>query len=315
MQEVYVGVDVRKAQLDMMIRPTGENFSVSNDTKGIREAVKKFKAYRVVGVVVEATGGYERAWVSSLVTHQIPIAVVNPRQARDFARALGRFAKTDRIDAAVLAHFAEGMKPAPYVPAPKILQELELLVNRRKQLVDIRSSEKCILQPMDTSFRASVQKHIRWLDTEIRSLDGRIQTLVDSDPPLKRKRERLATLKGVGPQVSCALLVHLPELGTLDRRKMAALCGLAPFHRDSGGMRGMRHCIGGRSKVRAALYMATIVAIRYNPRIRAHYQRLKARGKASMIAVVACMRKLLTILNAMLAHGKDFSLLEKTLAS
>ena len=305
-EAVYVGIDVAKAQVDVAVRPTGQRWTNSNDEPGIRELVSRLKALEPAMVVLEASGGLELPSVAALATASLPVVIVNPRQVRDFARATGTLAKTDALDAAVLAHFADAVRPAVRPLRDAETQVLNSLVARRHQLIDILVAEKNRLGTAISAVRPRIEAHIAWLEQELNDVDEGLRQTLRSSPVWREKDDILRTVPGVGEQLSLTLLAHLPELGTLNRRQIAALVGVAPFNRDSGTMRGKRRVWGGRSRVRAVLYMGTLAASRFNPVIRDYYQRLLAAGKPKKVALVACMRKLLVILNAMLKQGSPW---------
>lgn len=302
-----VGIDVSKAVLDVAALPSGEVLQVSNDANGIEELTKKLKSAAVDLVVMEATGGYETAIASALVGAGLRVAVVNPRQVRNFAKASGRLAKNDRIDAQVIAAFGQAIEPEIVRLPDEDARKLGELLVRRRQLVAMRVQEVNRLGLMQGPMRKRIKTHVEWLEKEIEKLDVDLTTGLRSSPAWRAKDELLRSLKGVGPITSSTLLVALPELGQLDRRAIAALVGVAPFNRDSGVMRGRRSIYGGRSHVRTLLYMAATTAIRSNPVIRAFYERLKSRGKPHKVAMVACMRKMLTILNAMVRQSTPWT--------
>jgi transposase len=311
MNEVFVGVDVSKRYLDVAVRPSGEVCRIDLESRSVRDAVAAIKVHSPRLVVVEATGGYERGLVEALCADGIAVAVVNPRQVRDFARATGRLAKTDEIDSHVLAHFAEAMKPAAYQPPSSSLRKLTALVVRRRQLVAMATAEKSHVESSDKEkcVVRSIARLLRTLKTEIAKLDREIERIIRDTKHLQAQHEVLTSVPGVGDAIAATLLVELPEIGTLDRRKLAALSGVAPLNRDSGPRSAPRSCWGGRAAVRHALFMATIVGLRErggNPYLRTHYRSLRARGKPGLVAVVACMRKLLTMLNAMLRDNAPF---------
>lgn len=306
-KEKVVGIDVSKAVLDIAMLPSGEVLQFDNDANGIEELGKKLKSAAVDLVVMEATGGYETAAATALVGGGLRVAVVNPRQVRDFAKATGRLAKTDRIDAQVIAAFGQAIEPEIVRLPDEKARELEALLVRRRQLVAMRVQEVNRLGLMQGAMRKRIKAHIDWLDKEIDKLDVDLTAGLRSSPAWRAKDELLRSLKGIGPITSTTLLVALPELGQLDRRAIAALVGLAPFNCDSGVMRGRRSIYGGRSQVRTLLYMAATTAIRSNPVIRAFYERLKSRGKPHKVAMVACMRKMLTILNAMVRKSTPWT--------
>ncbi len=254
------------------------------------------------GVVLEATGGFEMLVAGELELAGLPVSLVNPRQVRSFARATGRLAKTDAIDAQVLAQFAEAVKP-PVRPLPDAnTRELRALVDRRRQLLEILTSERNRLRHATKRVRALIEEHIRWLKQQLGDLDKDISEFIRSSPMWRAQEDLLRSVPGVGPVLSSTLLTHLPELGSLNRRQVAALVGVAPLNRDSGAFRGKRSVWGGRTAIRSALYMAALVATRYNPVIKAFYHRLCAAGKPKKVALTACMRKLLITLNSMLRH-------------
>lgn len=303
----YVGVDVAKDWLDVAQRPEGAPWRVSNDERGIAALVERLVQLRPALVVLEATGGMEMPVVGALVIVQLPTAVVNPRQVREFARATGRLAKTDAIDAQVLAQFGEAVRPELRPFPDAATQELSALLTRRRQLVGMLTAEKNRLRTAAKAVRADVQEHIRWLERRLSDLDGQLAQSIRSSPSWRELDNLLKSTPGVGPVLSVTLLAELPELGTLGRKEIAALVGVAPLNWDSGHLRGKRRVWGGRSRVRAALYMAALVAARRNPVIRAFYERLVEAGKPKKVALTACMHKLLTILNAMIRHRTPWS--------
>jgi transposase len=306
-KEQVAGIDVSKAMLDVAVLPNGEVLQFANDAHGIEELSKKLKSAAVDLVVMEATGGYETAVATALVSTGLRVAVVNPRQIRDFAKATGRLAKNDRIDAQVIAAFGQAIEPEIVRLPDEDARKLEALLVRRRQLVAMRVQEVNRLGLIQGAMRKRIRAHIDWLEKEIDKLDVDLTTGLRSSPAWRAKDELLRSLKGIGPITSSTLIVALPELGQLDRRAIAALVGLAPFNRDSGVMRGRRSIYGGRSRVRTLLYMAATTAIRSNPVIRAFYERLKSRGKPHKVAMVACMRKMLTILNAMVRQSTPWT--------
>ena len=301
--ETYVGIDVAKEQLQVALRPGGETWTVTNDRPGLRELVKRLVARKPALVVLEATAGMEMPVAAALAGAGLPVVAVNPRHAREFARATGRLAKTDVIDAHVLARFAEAVKPSPRPLPDAATQELNALVTRRHQLVEMLTAEKNRLaQPAAKAVRAGIQEHIRWLERRLANIDRDLADTIHETPIWREKDELLQSAQGVGPVLSTTLLAGLPELGTLGRKQIAALVGVAPLNRDSGRYRGKRRVWGGRARVRETLYMGTLVATRFNPVIRDFYQRLLGAGKPKKVALTACMRKLLTTLNAMARH-------------
>ncbi len=295
----FVGIDVSKNQLDIAVRPEGLSFSVLNDDAGIQELISRLLPLSPTLVLFEATGGYENAAATALALAALPVKVINPRQARDFANALGKLAKTDKIDAMVLACFAQFVQPPPG-PLPNAAQkELTHLVARRHQLMDMLVMEKNRIHQASLEVQPGIQQHIDWLTAEIDKLDRKLDDFIKKSPIWQEKVKLLQSVKGIGPVIALAILAYLPELGTLDRKKIAALVGVAPFNHDSGKFKGKRMIRGGRTRVRCLLYMASVVASRFNHVIGAFYQRLLQAGKPKKVALTACTRKLLTIINAM----------------
>lgn len=303
----YVGIDVSKDQLDIAVRPTGETWSMPNDASGITELVQRVAQLHPKLVVLEATGGLQMPVAAALASAGWPLAMVNPRQVRDFARATGKLAKSDQLDAQVLAHFAEAVRPTPYPLPDAQTQELTALLTRRHQVVEMLTAEKNRLRTTRESVRQRVQDHIRWLEQELADLDDDLERALRESPLWRGKDNLLRSVPGIGRVVSITLLADLPELGTLSRHQIAALVGVAPLNRDSGRFRGKRTVWGGRARVRAALYMAALTATRYNPIIKAFYRRLCGVGKARKVALTACMRKLLIILNSMVKHQQTWT--------
>ena len=298
---VFVGIDISKAQLDVAVRPDGR-FAVSNDDAGIAQVIERLSTGPPTLVVVEATGGFEMPLAGALAAAGFPVVVVNPRQVRDFAKATGRLAKTDALDAQTLAHFAEVMRPALRPLPDEQTQALAAILARRRQLVEMLTAEKNRLGSARKPVRKSLRTHIAWLERELARTDSDLAQAIRESPVWREKDDLLRSTPGVGPVLTTTLLADLPELGTLTGKQIAALVGVAPLNRDSGTLRGKRTVWGGRAQIRATLYMAALVASRFNPVIRAFYQRLCAAGKAKKVALTACMRKLLIILNAMLKH-------------
>ena len=296
----YVGIDVSKHWLDVGIRPAGRAERLANDEAGIEAVVVQLGAVAPERIVLEASGGLELPLVAALAAAALPVVVVNPRQVRDFARATGRLAKTDALDAQVLAHFAEAVRPELRPLPDAETQALRDLVARRRQLVAMLVAERQRRRAARAAVRPGIEAHIAWLQQARAQLDDQLQTSVQLSPHWRAQDQLLRSVPGVGPQLARTLLAQLPELGQLDRRRIAALVGVAPYNRDSGQWRGQRRIWGGRASVRAALYMSALVASRHNPVIRDFYQRLLARGKPKKSALTACMRKLLVILNAIL---------------
>jgi transposase len=296
--EVFVGIDVAKADFVVGCRPTGVRWTASNDSGGIAATVARLVADAPTLVVLEATGGYETALVAALATAGLPLVVANPRQVRDFAKATGQLAKTDQLDASVLALFAERVRPSPRALPDEAAQALTALMLRRRQLLDMLLAERNRLEHAQGPVRRGIVQHVRWLERRVTEVDRDLDDTIQRSPVWRAKENLLRSVPGVGPVVSRTLLASMPELGTLTRKQVAALAGVAPLARDSGTLRGKRLVWGGRAPVRAALFMSALVAARRNPVIQAFYQRLLRAGKPKKLALTACMRKLLTILNA-----------------
>ena len=299
----YIGIDVSKNSLDVAARPSDAEWHFDNDEAGLSLLVELLKARAPKLVVLEATGGLEVAVTIELVAAELPVVVVNPRQVRDFAKGTGQLAKTDRLDALVIAKFGEMVKPEVRALPDEAAREFGLLMARRRQLVEMLVSEKNRRHTVVRAMKRRLDEHIEWLIAAIKELDGEIGQSVKGSPVWREKDELLRSVPGVGPVVSATLLAELPELGNLDRQEIAALVGVAPFNRDSGRYRGQRRISGGRSPVRSMLYMSAVVATRCNVPIQAMYERLLAAHKPKKVALVACMHKLLTILNAILKHN------------
>jgi transposase len=301
MDQLFVGIDVSKDRLDVHLRPSGESFEVSHDAAGIEGLTERLGALAPALVVLEATGGFEITVAAALAAARLPVVVANPRQIREFARSTGQLAKTDRLDAAAIALFAERVQPEPRPIADPEAQALGELVARRRQLVEMVVMESNRLhQARDQRVKKRIQSHLAWLRKALAELDGEIDDQVRRSPIWREKEELLTSVPGIGKATAHTLLADLPELGQIGRRPLAALVGIAPVNRDSGKLRGRRTIAGGRPAVRRMLYMATLVAVRCNPLLRAHYQQLRERGRPPKVAIVACMRRLLTILNAMI---------------
>jgi transposase len=306
--DVFVGIDVSKDRLDICVRPSGETFAVARDGEGLERLVERLRALAPALIALEATGGYETLVASALAAAQLPLAVVNPRQIRDFARSTGKLAKTDRLDAAAIAHFAEAVRPPARRVADEEAQALGELVARRRQVIEMIVAEKnrrrLAGQPRVLK---AIDRHVDLLQAELSELDRDIDGAIRKSPAWQADADLLASAPGIGKATLRTLIAELPELGRLDRRKIAALVGVAPINRDSGVARGRKTIAGGRAPVRTALYMAALVASRSNPVIAAYYQKLRSSGKAAKQALTACIRKLLVILNAILRHRKPWS--------
>jgi len=301
MEQMFVGIDVAKDRLDVHLRPSGEAFAVARDGAGVAELVERLRLAAPHLILLEATGGFEQVVAAQLAGAGLPLVVVNPRQIRDFARATGRLAKTDRVDAAVIAHFAQAVRP-PVRPLPnEQARLLDELVTRRRQVIEMLVAEgNRARQLTNKRLQKRIERHRAILQTEITAIERELDETIRGTPIWCENDDLLQSVPGIGNAVARTLLAELPELGTLDRRKIAALVGVAPFSRDSGTMRGKRTIWGGRAPVRAALYMAALSGSRHNPVIAAFYRRLLAAGKSKKLALTACMRKLLVILNAIL---------------
>ncbi len=300
----FIGIDVAKATLDIASLPDGESWTVTNDDSGLAELIPRLVALAPVLVVMEATGGFETPAAIALAHTGLPVAIVNPRQVRDFAKAMGRLAKTDALDAGLLADFAQRVRPEPRPLPDEAAQLLESLLTRRRQIVDMLTAEKNRLGFARGPVRRDITQHIRWLEKRLSAVDGDLQDAVTASPLYHAKAQLLRSVPGVGQVTTFTLLATLPALGHLSRHQIAALVGVAPMNRDSGTRRGKRMVWGGRAPVRAVLYMAALVGIKHNPVLRVFYERLRAAGKPFKVAATACMRKLLTILNAMLKHHR-----------
>jgi transposase len=302
----YVGIDVAKAWLDIAVRPSGAQWRIANREADLPALAEQVRALAPQLVVLEATGGYERAAVAALAAARLPVVVVNPRQVRDFAKATGRLAKTDGLDAQVLAHFAEAVRPEPRPLSNEASQHLAALVERRAQLVAMLTAEKNRCYQARGPVRDLIEEHIAWLEQALEQLTHDIDQTLQASPLWRERENLLRSVPGVGPILSLTLLADLPELGTLSAKQLAALVGVAPLNRDSGLTRGKRLIWGGRARVRSALYMSSLSAVRYNPVLRAFWIRLRERGKPPKVALVACMHKLLTILNALLKQQRPW---------
>lgn len=302
-KQVFIGIDVSKKELEVALRPMGTRSVFSNDEDGIVSLVDFVRSFSPVLVVLEATGGLETGAVGALVAKQCPVVVVNPRQVRDFAKATGKLAKTDSIDARVLAHFAEAVRPEVRTLKDAETQNLDALNTRRRQIVEMLTAEKNRLLMAPSWTRKDIKSHIDWLEKCLHKVNKEMDKLLKKSPVWREKDNILQSTPGVGPVLSITLLADLPELGTLNGKQIAALVGVAPLNRDSGTFKGRRTIWGGRAGVRSILYMSAMSAIRFNPVIKVFYQRLRAAGKVYKVAVTACMRKLLVILNAMIRKG------------
>ncbi len=301
-KDVFVGIDVSKDWVDVAVRPTGAAWRSLQDEESLSALVGRLQELRPRLVVLEATGGYEVPLVAALGAANIPVAVVNPRQVRDFARSLGKLAKTDRLDAAVIAHFGQASGAVAQPLATAEARELAALVARRRQVIQMKTAEQQRREKALPVVQQRIDRVIAVLAQELQDLDQDLTHRLRQSPLWREREDLLRSIPGIGPAATVTLLADLPELGSLTRKQIAALVGVAPLSRDSGRLRGQRTCWGGRANVRTALYMPTLVAVRHNPVLHAFYQRLLGAGKPKKVALTACMRKLLTILNAMLKH-------------
>jgi transposase len=299
----FVGIDVAKDELVVKVRPSGESWTVPNNELGVLSLVERLSRLSPALIVLEATGGYEALAVASLARAGLPVVVVNPRQVRDFGKSTGQLAKTDAIDADLLALFAERVRPEPRPLPDEAAQHLSAILTRRRQLIEMLVAERNRLGTAPPSLRKSISEHIRWLERRLRAIDQDLDRAVQSTPAWRAKETIYRSVPGVGPTMARTLLAELPELGSLNRKQIAALAGVAPLSRDSGRSRGRRIVWGGRAVVRGVLYMSTLAATRHNPALAAHYRRLIEAGKPKKLALTACMRKLLVILNAMARTG------------
>lgn len=304
---MFIGIDVAKDRLDVHVRPTGEAFTVSRDGEGLAALVERLEKLQPQLVVLEATGGFEITVAAAIGAAMLPLTVVNPRQIRDFARATGKLAKTDALDAAAIAHFAEAVRPEPRPLPDEQARALGELVARRRQVVEMIVAETHRKRQMTQRLLLrQVDRHLALLQEELSEIERELDDSIRGTPAWRANDNLLKSVPGVGNTTARTLLAELPELGTLDRKKISALVGVAPLNRDSGSMRGRRTTWGGRASVRAALYMAALVATRHNPTIARFYNRLRQAGKPPKVALVACMRKLLTILNAIIRDRRPW---------
>jgi transposase len=304
--EIFVGIDISKAWLDVAVHEGEEAFRANNTDEGIASLVKRLKKLKPTLIVLEPTGGFEKLVMAELTHASLPAVVVNAKRVRDFARATGRFAKTDELDAKVLAHFAAAVRPPVRDLRSEEEEQLTALLTRRKQVLDMLTMEKNRLGTVRAKMRSAIEAHIQWLSKSLKDLDKEIEDFVESTSLWKEKDTLLQSVPGVGPVTSATMLGMLPELGLLNRQEIAALVGVAPVNRDSGKKQGRRRVYGGRADVRSVLYMAALVAKKFNPVIRKFYERLIQHGKEKKVALTACMRKLLVILNAMMHSNQPW---------
>lgn len=306
-RENFVGIDVSKETLDVTVVPEVQTWSVGNNEAEIPSLVERLRQLDPTLIVLEATGGLETLAAAALGLGHLPVVIINPRQARDFAKATGRLAKTDGIDSKVLALFGQMLRPEPRPLKDEQLQELNALVTRRSQLVVMLTAEKNRLSSSPKSVRKDVQEHITWLDKRIKEMTDTLKQRIKQSPLCREKDLLLRSVPGVGPVLSASLVTGLPELGTISRKKISALVGVAPFNSDSGKHKGKRMIWGGRASLRSALYMGTLAAIRHNPVIKAFHERMIAAGKEKKVAITACMHKLLIILNAIIKNSTPWN--------
>lgn len=304
---VFVGIDVSKARLDVAVTGSDEPWSVSNAPEGIEQLVERMREIGPALVVTEATGGFEFAAAAALAASGIAVVIANPRQVHDFAKSTGQLAKTDAIDARILALFAERVRPQVRPLPDDDARALDAIVGRRRQVIDMLTAEKNRLGFALPAVQKGIKKHIRWLERQLSDVESDLDALIRKSPVWRAKSDLLRDVPGVGPNLARTLIAELPELGRLTHKEIAALVGVAPLARDSGSFRGKRMIWGGRAPVRSALYMSIWSASRWNPVIRVFYDRLRAKGKPAKVAQVACMRKLLTILNAMVRDGHTWN--------
>lgn len=297
-EKLYVGIDVGKQNLDLAVLGTSGTWQYQNTSRGIRALTRRLKKQAVEKIVVEATGGYEYEVVTRMRKAKLPVALVNPTRVRRFAQAGGQLAKTDSLDAHVLATFGKTMQPEVWLLKTEVEERLSQLISRRRQLVGMVTAEKNRSGTARGEILASIKQHISWIQADLAEIEASMQEIIKSEPAYQQKMDNLVSVPGVGPVTAITLIANLPELGTVNRQQIAALAGVAPLNHDSGRHKGKRRTFGGRSNVRCALYMASLSASRHNPIIKAFYERLLANGKEKKVALTACMRKLLVILNA-----------------
>ena len=305
--EISVGIDASKAQLDCYIRPLDQVFAVDNSPAGIKDAIRRLKPLQPVRIVIEATGRLELPFVLAAQKASLPVSVANPKAVRRFAGAIGQLAKTDHLDARLIAHFAEAVKPEPTQILSKNAMLISDLLARRSQLMEMSTMEKNRLSILPKALHVGLKRHLKYLQSEIQRIELQLDTCIDQAPDWQQQRDLLLSVKGVGKILAYTLLSDLPELGQLNRREIAALVGVAPMNRESGGYTGKRRIRGGRARIRTVLFMAIMSAVQCNPVLKAKYQQLKHDGKPPKVALVACMRKLLTILNVMVKNGEHWN--------
>jgi transposase len=306
----WVGIDISKANLDVYLRPLGKTFQMANKETAISGLIKELQTYSLNLIVLEATGGLETELLIQLQAAQLPVALINPRQGRDFAKATGKLAKTDAIDAQVLAHFGEALKPQVVVMESDSARQLKELISRRRQVVEIQTAEKNRRERSRGKALTDIEQHLEYLEQSLKKLNQEIEELTQSNQAWIEKVNLLKTIPGIGQVISTTLVSYLPELGQLTAKQISRLVGVAPINHDSGQHKGKRMINGGRAPVRASLYMGAVVAIRHNPIIKDFYERLLSRGKPKKLAITACVRKMLVILNAMVRDQKPWQVSE-----
>lgn len=306
----WVGIDISKANLDVYLRPIGKTFQVANKETAISGLIEELQTYSLNLIVLEATGGLETEILIQLQAAQLPVALINPRQGRDFAKATGKLAKTDAIDAQVLAHFGEALKPQVVAMESDSARQLKELISRRRQVVEIQTAEKNRRDRARGQALADIEQHLDYLEQSLKKLNQEIEELTQSNQEWIEKVNLLKTIPGIGQVISTTLVSYLPELGQLTAKQISRLVGVAPINHDSGQHKGKRMINGGRAPVRASLYMGAVVAIRHNPIIKDFYERLLSRGKPKKLAITACVRKMLVILNAMVRDQKPWQVSE-----
>ena len=306
----WVGIDISKANLDVYLRPLGKTFQVANKETAISGLIEELQTYSLNLIVLEATGGLETELLIQLQAAQLPVALINPRQGRDFAKATGKLAKTDAIDAQVLAHFGEALKPQVVAMESDLARQLKELISRRRQVVEIQTAEKNRRDRSRGKALTDIEQHLEYLEQSLKKLNQEIEELTQSNQEWIDKVNLLKTIPGIGQVISTTLVSYLPELGQLTAKQISRLVGVAPINHDSGQHKGKRMINGGRAPVRASLYMGAVVAIRHNPIIKDFYERLLSRGKPKKLAITACVRKMLVILNAMVRDQKRWQVSE-----
>jgi len=305
--EINVGIDTGKTQLDIYVRPLDQSFSVANTAEGIRDAIRQLKQVKPTRIVIEATGRLNLPFVLAAHKAKLPVCVINPARIRHFAGAAGKLAKTDPLDAWVMAWFAAALKPEPTAPKPKSTRLISDLLARRSQLLDMATMEKNRLSILPKPLHASLNRHLKLLQTEVKKIEALLDKHIDQNPEWQAKRDLLMSVNGVGKVLTYTLLSDLPELGQLNRKEIAALVGVAPMNKESGNYKGKRRIRGGRANVRKVLFMAIMSAMQSNPKLKRQYNALKDAGKSPKVAMVACMRKLITILNQMVKTGQHWN--------